>query len=74
MHHLRGAPVPQDPLDLVGASSDERLGVGGVEGGEALGDGGAVGGADEDGVAALEAALDGGDPGGEKSRAALEGW
>ena len=47
------------------------LGVGGVEVGEVLGDGGAVGGADQDGVAALEAALDGDHTGEERTGAAL---
>ena len=42
MHHLGAAAIAEHRLDLVGPASEQRLGVGGVEGGETLGDGGAV--------------------------------
>src|SRR3954449_3724482 len=73
MDQLVAAAPAEKGLDLLRPPPGEAAGLGGVVGDEAFGDGAAVGGADQDGVAPAELALDQGDAGGQQGGAALEG-
>src|SRR3954471_22506593 len=73
MDQLVAAAPAEKGLDLLRPPPGEAAGLGGVVGDEAFGDGAAIGGADQDGVAAPELALDPGDAGRQERGAALEG-